>query len=580
MELEDLFEHLSKTEKCRIVDAGEYEGLEYPFTKEGQVWEITSEITFKGNFLELVLYLDFPPEFPYKLPKLYIERNIYESLKFIPHVNEDCSICIFDDGLNTVIPKDSLPDFVEFILHRGKKIIKDGDDKSYKETEFKKEFKAYWDLKYSDKDEIFSIGIHSISDHTKEIKAVAFQGKSLAQYHYYLYTDEEDLKKIEAYAQAKKCNTIEMAVLEIEFTKAVPPFQMTYEESLDHIRNNQEKYRTFKQLCKTKSLGEILVVFRNRGVDSVELYGWNYEQLPILPRKISGMRRRPSNFEILSAPGLGKSKLVRRLTFDNLSMERLYIRTSGIVEEESSVLCTGMGSVGSNLIYFLKNLPINKFGLIDPQKLGAENIKRNLLGFSGVNEFKVDVLASFLLDHNPMNEVQKRREHVASVIQIQPDFINSFDIHIVAVGKTMVEEYILTALESGILTKPTVLLWVEPYLASGQVLLINPADAKTTKDLVRDFKYAVVSSEDTSMNSVYLVEGSCQSGYFPYSSTYLTQFLAAVFPFIKEAVLKGIDKSEVYTWVGDKDFLLSRGLVLSDFGKAQSSFSLIKNDIL
>lgn len=579
MELENLFEHLCKTEKSRIVDLQEYEGLKYPFTKGGQVWEITSEITFKGDFLELLLYLDFPPDFPYKLPKLYIDRNIYDPIKYIPHVNKDCSICIFDDGLNTVIPKDNLPDFVDFIIHRGKKIIKDGEDNSYKETEFKKEFKAYWDLEYSDKDEIFLIGLHSISDSEKEIKAIAFQDKSLARYHYYLYTDEENLKKIKIYAQSKGCHIKEMAVLEIDFTKIVPPFQMTYEESLIYIKNNQEKYQTFKQLCRTKTLGEILVLFRNRAVDSVELYGWNYEELQILPRKLGGLRKRPSNFEILSAPGLGKSKHVRRLTFDDLSAERLSKRASGIVEEESSILCTGLGSVGSNLIYFLKNLPCNKFGLIDPQKLSAENIKRNLLGFSGVGEFKVDVLGSFLLDHNPMNEVQKRRADISSVIQKQPDFINSYDIHLVAVGKTMVEEYILTALESGILNKPTVLLWVEPYLASGQVLFINPVDAKAARDLVISFKYAVLSNQDTDIDTVYLVEGSCQSGYFPYSSTYLTQFLAAVFPSLKEAVFNGINKSEVYTWIGDKDFMLSKGLVLSDFGKSHSSFTLIKNDI-
>lgn len=577
MELGDLFEHLCNIEQCRIVDVEEYEVLKYPFSKGGKVWEITSEITFEGDFFELLLYLDFPPDFPHELPKLFIKKDIYDLIKYIPHVNKDCSICIFDDGLNTVVPTDSLPDFVEFIIHQGKRIIKNGEDKRYKESEFKKEFKAYWDLEYSDKDKICQIGLHSISDTSKKIKAVAFQD-TLAWYRYYLYTEEKYLNKIKAYARSKGCHIKDVVVLEIDFAKMDPPFQMTYKESLDYIKTDKKKYQTFKQFCKTKSLDEILVVFRNREVDEIEFYGWNFEELQILPRKLGG-RRRPTNLEILSAPGLGKSEHVRRLTFDNLSLDRLSKRASGIVEEESSILCTGLGSVGSNLIYFLKNLPINRFGFIDPQKLGAENIKRSLLGFSGVNEYKVDILENFLLDHNPMNEVQKFKEHISKVIQKKPDVINSYDIHVVAVGKTMVEEYILNALESGILTKPTVLLWVEPYLASGQVLFINPENAEIAKDLLRDFKYAIVSNKDTDMDAVYLVEGSCQSGYFPYSSTYLTQFLAAVFPHLKEAVISGIDNSEVYTWVGDKDFVLSKGLVLSDFGNAQSSFTLIKNDI-
>ncbi|RDY60215.1 hypothetical protein DX873_12885 [Flagellimonas nanhaiensis] len=570
---------MCKTEQCRIVDIDEYGTLGYPFSAGGQVWEICSDITYDGEHLELVLYLDFPPEFPLMLPKLYLERSIYDAIKYIPHINKDCSICIFDEGMNTLIPKSNLPYFVDFILHRGKRIVKDGENEDFRIEEFRKEFKAYWDLEYSEKDKVYLVGLHSISGTGKEVKAIGFQNQTLAGYHYFLYTEDDEREKIEKYAEARGSKIKEMAVLEIDFEKVEPPFQMSYRESLEHIRGAQDKIDAFKNLCKAHSLSDILVIFRNQNVGAIEYYGWIYEDVIVQPRKFSGIRRKPSNFQIVSESRWAETMFVQRLTFDNLGEQRLSKRAAGVIEQKHSVLCTGLGSVGSNLIYFLKNLPVNHFGLIDPEQLKVENIKRNLLGFRSTNKNKVDVLADFLMDHYPGHEIEKRQASVTTVINQESDFINKFDIHIVAVGKTMVEEFILKKVELGILTKPLLLLWVEPYLASGQLLLVKPEDAGVAAKLVKKFDYAVVSNEDTPQQAVYLIEGSCQSGYFPYSSTFLTHFLSAVFPVIKDAVLQGVPKSEVYTWIGDKEFAKSQGLVLTEFGEAHPTFSLIRNDI-
>ena len=109
---------------------------------------------------------------------------------------------------------------------------------------------------------------------------------------------------------------------------------------------------------------------------------------------------------------VNEKKSVTRLTFDNINVDRLQIRTSSYVETQKSVAISGLGSVGSNLIFFLKNLPIDKFNLIDTDTLSTENLKRYFSGFAYLQNNKVDVIKSELKNINPLFNVDVRKKSV------------------------------------------------------------------------------------------------------------------------------------------------------------------------
>ena len=197
-----------------------------------------------------------------------------------------------------------------------------------------------------------------------------------------------------------------MKVLLIENPFVNPPYEMTYSQSLELIKTNKASYEQLKNICKTNSIEEILIVFQNKDVNSVEFFGWTYESVDFPLRKNGGPRKKPSNFDILSKSIAATSKMVSRISFDNLSSSRLMIRTTGYLEKETSVLLSGLGSVGSNLLFFLKNLPVNKFGLIDPQQLASENIERSLLGFEYTGQKKSQILSEYLISSNPLMDVE------------------------------------------------------------------------------------------------------------------------------------------------------------------------------
>lgn len=581
IDYELLLKEFSKIENCKNLLSEELITLDYKFFKNFIVWEIQTELTFNNKNIDVVFYLSFPNDFPFVIPKIFISKENYNDLKYIPHINEDLSICIFDEGLNLILPKTDFVGLIELMVSKAKKIIRDSEDVELKNNEFKSEFKAYWELSYSKNDRVSNIGFHSINeDSIVETKGLKFTNNYLSSYEYFISNIDNDFIKIKNYSKEHKCSFKEVGILFIENNFVEPPFELTFTETLTIIKKDNSNYNKFKELCRNNDFDCVLVIFVNNSNASNEYYGWTYKNAETLPRKKGGNRNISSKIDHLSNR-INEKKYVTRLTFDNISPNRLQLRTSGYIETQKSVAISGLGSVGSNLIFFLKNLPINKFNLIDKETLSSENIKRHLSGFSLLKNKKVDSIKKELKNTNPLIEVGTKIESVTTIIQSETDFINDCDFHIVAIGKTMIEQFILNAVIEGKLTKPIFIFWVEPFLASGQMLFIMPNDVKRALDLIKkeNYDYSVLSNSENQQDKTYLIEGSCQTGYFPYSSSYLIQFLSSIFPYLKEHIVNNDNISKVYSWIGNKELLNKKGLAVTDFGTINNSFQLIINDL-
>lgn len=579
IDFELLLKEANKTENCVVLGSEVLKNLDYMFFKDGIVWKIQTEITFNSKCLDIIFFLNFPSDFPYRLPKIFIDKDCYQDLKYIPHINYDFSICIFDEGLNPIIPQNNLGEVVELIICRSKKIIREAENNDYKKSEFKREFKAYWELNYSKNDIIQNSGFHAIPNQNKnEIKGIKFTNNLLSNYEYYIYNDEIELERIKKYSDDNNCKYKDVGILLIENKFEVPPFELSFSETLCIIKKDNNNYLKFKELCRNNDFDSVLVIFTNENNSTVEYYGWTYKNVQILSRKQGGNRKISSKIDHL-LNRVNEKKSVTRLTFDNINVDRLQIRTSSYVETQKSVAISGLGSVGSNLIFFLKNLPIDKFNLIDTDTLSTENLKRYFSGFAYLQNNKVDVIKSELKNINPLFNVDVRKKSVTSIIQNEPDFINQCDFHIVAIGKTMIEEFILKNLIEQTLVKPTLIFWVEPFLASGQMLFIMPNDAKKALELIKNYEFNVLSNVENQRDKTYLIEGSCQTGYFPYSSSYLIQFLSSIFSHLKEHITSSNNNSKIYTWIGDKDLLKKKELIITEFAQKNNSYDLIINDI-
>jgi hypothetical protein len=158
--INEIIAKIINTEDCRILDEGEIQKIE-SIKSYKNVIEVTTEVSLQSGNKEVVLYIGIPNP-PLTLPKMFIKNESYESIKFIPHINKDLNICIYDEGMNHVFNESYFPEIVEEMIYRAKRIIAQGEELETISDEFEREFKAYWEISY-DKNDI--VKEYKISDY-------------------------------------------------------------------------------------------------------------------------------------------------------------------------------------------------------------------------------------------------------------------------------------------------------------------------------------------------------------------------------------------------------------------------------
>ena len=565
----EIFNKINKTETCRVLDKEAIQKID-SIKNYNNVIELKTEISLHRGVKEVVLYVGIPEQ-PIKLPKIFINSESYEDIKFIPHINKDLSICIYDEGLNHIIEVSSFPDLVEEMIHRAKKIITQVDDLENITAEFEREFKAYWGISFEKNDIVNETGLSIVSDVHLPYKGYCFN-TYINGFRYLLYQESELFERFKKYLDYRKVKSTDIEVFEIEYLTNRPPFHLSFGESIKYIKCSDLK--RFKQTIYRNGINSALVIFKN---SLGEYFGWVYSRIvpPISVRK--GWRHTLSSWQLLTS-SLFMNSLVERITFSELTPERLEKRTSGFYSSNKVSICLiGLGSVGSNLLNFLIKLPVKMFHLIDSDNLKLENIYRSQYGFDKIGMTKAEVAKESIINKDPFCEVLTDEASIVDVLLRDNDLLNEYDLNIVVVGNTMVEKYILEHLAKTECKKPLIIIWVEPFLASGQMLFICPVDFSKAINIILNFPYSVLKNSDSS--GVYLKEGSCQTGYFPYSEASLTLFLSAIFPYLfRLCDKKEGGSSKIFTWIGDKELINERGLALSDFGIAKNSFEMLVTD--
>ncbi len=553
--VEDIFNAISKTETCYYVDSF----TSKKFKEFHKVICIDTEITFNEKLLDVKLYVAFPKNLKVNLPKIFIDENSYEPIKYIPHINSDLSICLLDESENFTFDSEMLPSITLYLIEKAKSIIRIKQDLNSTSLEFQREFYAYWGIKYSTKDKEMEKGLSLLNpDGGDEVKAIKLKNK-IANYEYLIYNDEKLFANFKPYLELNNIKYSEINTFIIDYKRVDPPFDLTYFDSYIYLSTINDPH--FKRIFNHSLGSDILIIFKK---EYNEFYGWIYPRLMQIPK---GFREK-SNWEKLQMP-FTKDLNVERISFSNITPERLSKRTNGeIIHLKDSVNVIGLGSVGSNLLHFLSKLPLKKMILVDKDCLKVENVFRHNYGFNYLLINKARIARTNLLDKNPFIQIDIHQKDIIEVLEHDPLFLNNVDYTFIVIGITRIEAYLLDYMHKNSVPKPVFLIWVEPYLASGQIMYITPKDFNKAKNILLNFPYHVLGNN----NRLYLKEGSCQTGYYPYSETYLTLFLSSVFPYIYDIVIKhkGVE-SKIYSWIGDLDYISSMGFNFNQLGE---SFSL------
>lgn len=560
--IDKVCELISKTENTKIISTKDIVGNN-AVKNFNQVISVETELSLNKGLKIIQLYIAFKEPYSVYLPTIYIDEKSYEEIKYIPHVNNDLSICTIEESDGFYFNLEELPQIVLQLVSDAKKILRDVDDEDYLNDEFEREFQAYWNIQYSNKDKSQEIGFSLIDfDNFENLKGIKFVHE-LGVYKYLVYNESEEFNLFEDYLKFRNIKYIEIQVYSAKVENFKPPYDFSLQKSLDYLKNNND----FKNRINKFKAHDFLVVFKN---NHNELFGWSY---PIINKATKGFRPL-SNWQFLNSK-LSEQYYIERISFSSITPKRLDIRTNGIeVDRKLKIAIIGLGSVGSNLLHYLTKFPISEYCIIDPDILKVENVFRNKFGFNYLNNYKTSIGKNEILSKNPFTKVLNFNKSIIEVLNKSSIALEQYDYRFVILGISRIEKYLIDHFVNIKSNKPIILIWVEPYLASGQLIYLRPEDFQKGIDLINEYPYHILKKNQNLSKR----EGSCQTGYMPYSDMHLNLFLSSINMTLYNLMIeKNNTTSKIFSWIGNTDELKGLGLEIEE-KYDNHKFTIIENE--
>lgn len=509
--------------------------------------EVRCECIILGNNIKLICKLS--ECFPYELPKMYIDEESYAPIGPLPHMLSDYMICTFDT--TTCIPNFLNP--TQIIIDsfcQARLTIYEGIKKENTQ-DFFDEIDAYW------KHACQGVAM-SVVTPTESVKIVQLYWDK----YVYLADSRAELDLLLSNSGIKKryqkhyykCIYLPLSI------RISLPFPRTNKELYCMIQSDVsvfEGYREFLQKHFTKGVF-VMTATPNENGRCLQL--WRHT-----PSKISvrGFRKGhvPAHVSYLYD---GRQKPLVKFGVINLTQSRLFYRGGdGLQTNITKCATIGCGSIGSFIVEALAECGVAQFVLNDNDKLASENIARHFCGHSYIGKSKVFAISDKLKKHNPNISTILFEENGLQFIDKQQNLLNDCDCIFIATAYIPLEYKIVELLNCSKITKPIVLVWVEPFLAAGHVLVMQkPQDifSEFFDDTFVFNQKVIKNPEDFTRK-----ESGCQSTFVQYSALHLKRF---IYTFLEHLLHKIFQKNSSgnywITWCGNLSEIRNRGAIIED----------------
>lgn len=540
-------------------------------------WKVIVEVPVGNCVKEFTLEVELKPDFPLSLPKIKLSQADYQATKFLPHVDSGGSICLFDQA-NLKLDTNQPGRIVKDCLNQAVKIIADGLNKN-RLLEFQNEIVAYWEDSYHSNDVVVAGYLGDGVEGLVPGKVVAhYLVKPYANVNLYLgSTSAESLKVIEFFKmRGHTVQELEAFYLgQINYIE--PPFYMDNKTLLKFIEQNFNLLWKQVKSYLNRGAEHKLLVFSVFAEGKSIFFSFYLDSFQI---NINGWRPKSLN-TTYGMSNVKPTQPVTRLKFVEFNPQRFRMRTDGRASETPPLkfMLAGLGSIGSNLLFYLSKMNVSGYILVDPEIFVIENVNRHLLSFDDVGMNKVDAIAKYLISTNPFLNIKKYAASVVDAIHRHLSEINEMDFIFCAIGNDTIESYLLQYLANGQIKKPVLLFWVEPYLFGAHVLYLHPSMPFEPEILETGgfYNLNIIAKEtyQDPLQQLSLREAGCQGSYAPYGKEAIAEFFAALVPDLFKLLKHPPSESRVFTYVGDLFLADKLEIKLSDFGKGLKPHQLI-----
>lgn len=523
---------------------------------DSRIWKVQIPALILGKAEDIEAYILFPNDFPYSMPYMIIQD---ERFRYLPHISiQSRKLCLYEDG--EVYDAENIEGLIRESISKTRRWVEYyyGRDNS---LEYAKEIKNYWNERYEEETSIDDSWIlfGDIPVETCEMFGMSYANKNLKNGKAHVINvvasrdDNEALKYIKCQYKVYEVPVLYLVSLKIP---DAPPFYMTGQEIINRISDDNDKRILKKILNRYGKVNVLFSIGLDYALGGVYIHGLKVTK--------NGFRKGTlTPFKVLTSFE-NKNKKFERLYVSIYSSHRIAERTAGEMMDEKHFLIAGLGSIGSNLCYYLNGYNNVTFSLTDRDWLTVDNIGRHLLGFEYINQHKSYAVAHYLQQYRPDRGVEVLSKNLQ---QLKVDEINRSSAVFVCTGDVMSEKWLLMKMTEGSITRPAFILWLEPYGISGIMIYVNPEDIESVKRLIEKandcFNEFCLISKEEYVNGEKLTQRDvgCNGSYALYSANDVTMFLSAMFPII-DKLLEQPTESKCYRWVGNIKIAIEKSIRL------------------
>lgn len=539
-----------------IIKYIEEHGYECVLVEKSNASFIFVDVVINGK--EMRLKCDFPISFPYDFPKMYILSEFYKSIAPLPHIDDKGYICTFDRNIS--YPNCDKPNEVILSsIEKAIQIISDGLN-GVNRGDFLDEFKAYWAIE---------------SEYRITANAIFYPKEEPCHLVYYkdeqlgLHVGENKDQLMEYLKYVKGIdvnpNSLEVCLFLPLNLDWYPPFPKTNKEFYLKVAENPYCFKAYYDFIKNRTT-KSLIIFSQIISGNLCLAGWINKPV----RTPKGFRKGRIVPELVHL-GTSKDNNVIKVDVTQFNHNRLFNRGGdGSLLFNDKVSITGCGSIGSYIIRSLAELGVNKFVLVDKEVLTSENIARHYCGASDIGKFKGEAIKETLIKHYPDIMCESINKNVFQVIENNIEIFNVCEFNFIIVGDKPIETKFIRLINERLITKPVIIIWVEPYLLGGHAIVIQKP---------QDIEKVVYDTDNNFINNIlvdgskyYKKEAGCQSTFIPYSGFEAQHFIYSLMDYINDNIFtKKIDGNYLFSWCGKLDWARNGKIMISDMWLAKNN---------
>ena len=565
---------------CLAILSKEYAVEEVDYLPDGDqrrnanipVWKVAITAEAFGKISDVDVFMAFPREFPYVMPWMIVpDRNFC----YLPHISvKTRKLCLYEDDV--VYDTTNIYGLIKDNIVKTRRWIELYSNQDNTE-EYAKEIDSYWTEKYEDETELepHCIYLGDIPEHTCELRGFTYHVDYIAKDDKYfdqyivcgLDESEEILKNIKRGNKASKIPVLFIKSLRIP---ATPPYSLTGSKFLECIVDKEDKIAC-KRFLQKNHKGHILFPL---GLE----YMMGGVTVPNLNLYRKGYRPGTLKATDVLTKLEYKNKYLTRIKSNIYDGKRIAERTAGELMKQHKYLIIGLGSVGSNLCYYLNGYNNASFALIDPDNLTIDNLGRHLLGFNYVDQRKAHAVAEFLTLYRPDRKVTPIDKPIE---EISSENINEASSIFLCTGDIMSEKWFLDKVLTKEIKIPSFIIWLEPYGVSGLMIYVNPDEEEKIKRLrtALDDSFLefclIDKSEYEEGEKLIHRDAGCNGQYALYSANDVTLFLSGLFPHIDRLINK-LEETQIYQWVGNLEIAKQKGIKLVERAGALSKNQLLR----